>query len=430
MLGAEACACRAGARLHRSAVQETPIIVPEYEPCFRCIGPACEDTCCHGWDVLVDRQSYEKYGSLPPGPLKSLIESSLIRIAEAESSEQQYAALAAGPARDCPLLTEGRLCLLQAQCGESYLTRVCATFPRFVYSVDGIEQKPLMLACPEAARLVLLSKNLLRCGKGSRQARWDDESRERRPLQNYFWPIRAFSLQLICNRRYVLWQRLCLLGIFCRRLDALARGEDERRFPELLADFSAAVDSGKLRASMERMAASPALQLEIVLQLVKIGVGSGKGSARLRETLAICEAGLEMGSGRSAAALVERYRAAQREICEPFFGARPHMLENYLANEMFRWVFPFGGAFFDRSASVDPQASFGRLAIQFGLVHGVLTCVAAARGAAFCAEDVVRTVQVISRQTEHQRHFGEASWVLLRERGLDNLAGYSVLLRT
>lgn len=417
-------------RRQRRAMRETPVIVPEYEPRFRCIGPACEDTCCHGWDLLVDRRSYEKYRSLPPGPLKSLVESSLVRIAEAEATEHQYAAFPLGPSRDCPMLTEGKLCGLQAACGESYLTRVCATFPRFIYSVNGIVQKPLMLACPEAARLVLLSKNLLPRGRHARRARWDDESRERRPLRDYFWPIRALSVQLIRNRRYALWQRLCLLGIFCRRLDALSRGEDERGFPELLADFSAAVDSGKLSAPMERVAASPALQVEIVLQLLKIGAGSGKGSTRLRETLAMCDAGLGMGGGRSAADLVEAYQTARRDIYEPFFRARPHILENYLANEMFRWVFPFGEAFFDPSASVDLQAVFGRLAIQFGLVQGVLTCVAAARGGAFCVEDVVRTVQVISRQTEHQRHFGDASWVLLRERGLDNLAGYAALLRS
>lgn len=424
---------RAGtSRFRRQAdsVEETPLIVPEYASRFRCIGPECEDTCCRGWGVAVDRQSYEKYEVLPDGPLRSLVRRSLVRISDAAHGDLQFAAVRLGPSRVCPFLTEEKLCRIQVEHGESYLTRVCAAFPRFVYTVDGIEQKPLMLACPEAARLVLLSRNLLRRVKQDRRIRWDDEKTTRRPVQDYFWPIRAFSVRLVRNRRYALWQRLCLLEIFCRRLDALARGEDQRRFSELLEDFCGVVESGKLCGPMEQVPDHPEIQLELVMRLVRLRVDEGAEDPRLRETLAMCDAGLAADGERCGQEPVDRYTSARRGIYAPFFRRRPHILENYLINEMFRWAFPFGEALFDRAVPVQCHRAFGRLAIQFGLLQGVLTGVSAARGAAFREADVVRTVQVISKQFEHHRHFADAGHALLATRGLDTLAGYTVLLRT
>ena len=45
-----------------------PQILPirlTYAERFRCIGSACEDTCCQGWSVPVDQAAYEKYSNLP-----------------------------------------------------------------------------------------------------------------------------------------------------------------------------------------------------------------------------------------------------------------------------------------------------------------------------------------------------------------------------
>jgi lysine-N-methylase len=38
---------------------------PQYAKAFRCIGSECEDTCCHGFDVPIDKATYEKYQTLP-----------------------------------------------------------------------------------------------------------------------------------------------------------------------------------------------------------------------------------------------------------------------------------------------------------------------------------------------------------------------------
>ncbi len=38
---------------------------PLYAKKFRCIGAECEDVCCRGWEVTIDKETYRKYESLP-----------------------------------------------------------------------------------------------------------------------------------------------------------------------------------------------------------------------------------------------------------------------------------------------------------------------------------------------------------------------------
>jgi len=37
------------------------ILIPDYFPEFSCLGASCEDTCCAGWKVTVDKTTFQKY---------------------------------------------------------------------------------------------------------------------------------------------------------------------------------------------------------------------------------------------------------------------------------------------------------------------------------------------------------------------------------
>jgi len=63
-------------------LRKTRLIRPEYAEQFRCIGPACEDSCCVGWRVDIDQATYEKYQTVSPEPLRVLIDASIVRSPE------------------------------------------------------------------------------------------------------------------------------------------------------------------------------------------------------------------------------------------------------------------------------------------------------------------------------------------------------------
>jgi lysine-N-methylase len=408
------------------------MIRPDYAQQFACVGPACEDTCCAGWTVSVDEAAYKKYVSLPAGPLRALVDTSILRAAK-ESGQECPAAFATVrmlPSGEFPFHSPERLCRIHVEHGEQYLCRTCATFPRTMYIIDELAETELSLSCPAAARLVLLSPRLLPpAGAPGYQITWDEAATEMTPLRVYFWQIRTFVVTLLQNRRYPLWQRMFLLGTFSRRLDALVRREVNRSFPDLLRAFSRAVAARDLCASMETIQADLALQLGIVLGLIAQRVHNNFVSPRLHEVLGTFAKGVGHSRNASIENQAAGYANAYTQFYEPFFCRHPHILENYLVNAVLRELFPFGQKLFAPLAEPEPSRAFAMLAIQFALIKGLLIGVAGARGRKFCSADVIRTVQTVSKHFEHNQQFLSDAYALLEARGLNNAHGLTMLLR-
>ena len=152
----------------------------------------------------------------------------------------------------------------------------CATYPRLVNSIAGVEEKSLALSGPEAARLVLLNPNLFHTSHaGHSRSRFGPVQRQPTQLpplntsspHSDFWPIRKSVLALIRNRAYPLWQRLLLLGNFCRQMDGIANGELHCSVSDFLRDFETSVGSGAARKTMNALPVNRSQQLDFVLRL-------------------------------------------------------------------------------------------------------------------------------------------------------------------
>ena len=42
-------------------------VYPDYYRQFTCIGGKCPDTCCAGWEIVIDDKTLEKYKKYPGG---------------------------------------------------------------------------------------------------------------------------------------------------------------------------------------------------------------------------------------------------------------------------------------------------------------------------------------------------------------------------
>ena len=265
-------------------MRNAKMVRPSYADGFRCIGPTCEDSCCAGWEVNIDKATYQKYQSTPAGPLRVLMDAHIVRTPEDPGGKNPstFARVKLLPSMECPFHNAERLCQIQVELGEEYLSHTCATYPRRSFVIDKLVDKTLTTSCPEACRLVLLNPNLLESDwTGERHMKWDDSNADP-TLVSYFWPIREFVIGLIQDRTYPLWQRMFLLGTFSRRLEAVIRGEIKGGFTAMLEGFSAAVASGGLRASIETIPADLALQLGMVLELVNLRPNMHAGASPCR----------------------------------------------------------------------------------------------------------------------------------------------------
>src|SRR5579872_1594349 len=128
------------------------LLQPGYFDAFHCIGGDCEDTCCVGWTVHVDKPTYDKYQNCSDPELGPSLRT-LITINEKSSNDDDYAQIVF-TAAGCSFLSEG-LCSIQQRLGESHLSNMCATYPRVMNRVGEVVQRSLDLSCPEAARVAL-----------------------------------------------------------------------------------------------------------------------------------------------------------------------------------------------------------------------------------------------------------------------------------
>jgi lysine-N-methylase len=419
-------------------LRHSKLFQPNYSENFRCIGPACEDSCCEQWTVYVDQGTFERYQALPAGPLRTLIDENVLRAPEEVqakgNSAAQFAQIRMDAAHKCPLLSADGLCQVQLEHGHELLSHTCANYPRVTYSIGGVTEKALSLSCPEAARLVLLNPQLLKgADQDSEQRMQDDRANAADANLSCFRPVRNLALTLIQNRDYPLWQRLFLLDLFSRRFDALGPEERPERVPRLLADFEASVASGNLQASMNTLPVNHERQLDLVLLLAGMLLHQSHVRPRFVECVQAFGQGIGNGAGATLESLAARYAAAHDRYYAPFFEKHPYILENYLINAMFRCRFPFGREWAQTGAMPPAIPSMTResamLIAQFVLMKGLLIGVAGRHREGFSAAHVVHTVQAASKHFEHHTEFLTRAHALLVEKRMDGQPGLSILLR-
>jgi lysine-N-methylase len=417
---------------------QTKLFRPDYSEDFRCIGPACEDSCCEEWTVHVDQSTFEKYQNLPAGPLRSLLDENVLRIPEPAQASggaaaATFAQIRMNPSRKCPLLSADGLCQIQVEHGEELLPHSCATYPRVTYRIDGVTEKALSLSCPEAARLVLLNPQLnTGAGQDGGPRAGGDRAPEGDPCLSHFWSIRNAALALVENRVYPLWQRLFLLGLLSRRFDAIAPDERRERVPQLLADFEDTVASGHLHATIHALPEDYARQLDLVLLLAGMMLHRSYVRPRFVECIQAFTQGIGNGAGTTLESLTAGYRRAHDRYYEPFFQKHPYILENYLVNTIFRCRFPFGRDWTQTGAAPSTPSMTREsvlLTAQFALMKGLLIGVAGFEREQFSASHVVHAVQAASKHFEHHTEFLTEAHALLVEKRLDGQLGLAILLR-
>lgn len=133
------------------------IITPHYYGQFHCLASDCPDTCCAGWEVVVDQETMTQYEGL--GKESTELQK---RITAALGQDGDDLIFQSGPDGRCPFLNRNNLCDIQTALGEERLCRTCHLYPRFVSDFGGVREMGLSLSCPEAARIILFQKGKIR----------------------------------------------------------------------------------------------------------------------------------------------------------------------------------------------------------------------------------------------------------------------------
>lgn len=118
---------------------------PKYYDAFQCTADKCPDTCCAGWQIMIDEESLEKYGEVSGEFVKRL----------RNSIDWQEGSFYQDHNRRCAFLNEQNLCDLYTQLGGDALCDTCRKYPRHVEEYEGLREWSLSLSCPVAAEMIL-----------------------------------------------------------------------------------------------------------------------------------------------------------------------------------------------------------------------------------------------------------------------------------
>ena len=124
---------------------------PHYYSRFKCIAGECPDTCCAGWQIVIDDRSLKKY-KRQKGILRNRLHN---EIDWKEGTFRQYEGR-------CAFLNGDNLCDLYLEGGSKMFCRTCRMYPRHIEELEGLKEVSLSLSCPAAAELILGSDEPVR----------------------------------------------------------------------------------------------------------------------------------------------------------------------------------------------------------------------------------------------------------------------------
>lgn len=112
---------------------------------FRCLGDACEDTCCKGWGMQLSQETVDLYAKEAP------------ELLDAVTSGEAEHVMRRDPETDYCVKFDAGWCGIHARYGTDFLGDACHFFPRVTRALGENSIMTASLSCPEVVRLALLA---------------------------------------------------------------------------------------------------------------------------------------------------------------------------------------------------------------------------------------------------------------------------------
>jgi lysine-N-methylase len=403
------------------------MLIPKYMQQFSCIGSDCEDTCCSGWGVSIDKKTYKKYNKVKNIELKSLFKENIVRNKQS-TIDTNYAKIKI-TTTGCPFLDEEKLCRIQLNLGEDYLSQTCSVYPRRNNLVDGTIEQSAETSCPEIARLVLLNREKMEFDQIDASNKDDvrvsrnintKKNMESKSIEKYFWEIRMFSVNLLQNRNYTISERLIILGLFIENINNLVLDGRESQIKNTIVSYNLLIEERlSITNELDLISNNVNIQIDIIKSLiVKKGYFN---NYRFIECLAEMIEGLKLDETDCDEQLINNYNNAYNSYYKPFMDKNEHILENYLVNYIFKNLFPIyrqKGIFDDYMLLITHYAMIKLVLIGMSNFHQGLN-----------EKLVVKLIQSFSKTVEHSNSYLEETIKFMSDSEITTMNIMSALIK-
>ena len=118
---------------------------PDYYEKFQCTADKCKDTCCAGWQIVIDEESLEKYKKIKNDYIWKVM----------ACVDWESGTFRQDNTKRCAFLNAKNLCDLYTNVGEHSLCKTCREYPRHTEEFEGVREISLSVSCPEVARILM-----------------------------------------------------------------------------------------------------------------------------------------------------------------------------------------------------------------------------------------------------------------------------------
>lgn len=366
------------------------MFIPKYMADFKCIGSECVDTCCAGWDINIDENTFEKYVN-SKGELKELVQGKFRENKENEDFLNK-GFMILKEQNKCPFLNDDMLCDIHGRIGEENLCITCKRFPRVYNIIDDIYEKSGLPSCEEICIKAFLNKEKMEFIEIEEEI--DESAIEIRriidteafegtdSLLQYFWEIRVNSINIIQNRSFSIEERLNILKYFYREIEKNYKMLDFESIENILEDFSEnTIDLELLKGKAYNESN------EFYLSLIDERLIENIKGIRLKECILEYTNAIEGYD-------INKYSSELSKKLEKY----SFIFENYLVNQIFKDLIPFNKGE-DLTLSVDVLINSYRIikAYTIGLSLNSKMLLD--------EKIIIKVIQSLSKDIEHNKVF-------------------------
>ncbi|UYX52213.1 flagellin lysine-N-methylase [Bacillus thuringiensis] len=362
----------------------------DYIKKFHCIGSQCEDTCCKGWVISVDKNCYDFYKNEKDTALSPYFQECISTTPDS-NTDDSYGAIELTSQGTCPFLTEDNLCKIYLEYGSKGMCKVCTFYPRITKKVNKEYYQTGDLSCPEMARLILLSPKLSKWIVSNNSDDIDFLiSNQLNSNYNQIKSIQQILINIINMKEYSLSKRLWLISAFIEQLHVLVQKGNHKAI-KIAKNKVEDIKNGKIKNYLEQRLI---LLIEGILNMINVP----SIEPRFKECLNLFQEGLCIQPGKEYKIneILTHYHFIYKKYYQPFTVANGYILENYCMHDFMNNLFPY------------TIQSLGMQYEKFILCYSILQFMLigiSASSKGINKEIVIQLFQTFSRTFEHSETF-------------------------
>ncbi|MBS4840281.1 MULTISPECIES: flagellin lysine-N-methylase [Clostridium] len=390
------------------------VLKPFYYDKFECIGEKCKDSCCLGWNVFIDKKTFNQYKKIS-GPFKKELNDGVSRNRK-DSNELHYGKINLEQGR-CKFLNDRNLCDIYINLGENYLCNTCKQYPRLLYKFGEVYEKTLNLSCPEVARILVETNEIFSFDMNNEilnetEKQYIQKYNYNKDLYNLLWEGRSLSIEVAQFREIDIWKRLVFIKIIEERLQENIENKKYDNVSYIIEECRQMATSYERISSLDNLEKVTEVKIQFISILLRRKINERESN---KTFLGLMEQFEQLTNN------IEKFNQLEEEF-NSYFEKYEYVLESYI-------VYSLYNNYMKALVNEDLNKCILILILSYSTIKILLMARWKSNNKNLSNDDIVDVLYSFSRVTEHNNVFMQDLYDDLKNEGYISLAYLTILVR-